>query len=119
MSSTEAPTIQATGVLGWNYVDLLPFESRGISVTLNVNSPMGISAVNIDDVLNFTATITPVAIDDLPEDNTFNLEQVVIGAYDLNDITCLQGTILEPSYIGKHLHYLKTLKTQEMHQLKI
>ncbi len=106
ISSTEMPTTQTEGVLGWTYVDLLPFESRNVAVTLNVNSPMEIPAINIDDVLNFSATITPVDIDDLPEDNQFSLEQVVIGAYDPNDITCLEGAVLEPSYIGKYLHYL-------------
>lgn len=106
ISSTETPTSESTGFLSWDYSNLLPFESRNIYVTLNVNGPMETPAINIDDQLDFTANVNPVVGDELPADNTFDFKQTVIGAYDPNDITCIQGDIVNPSEIGEFLHYL-------------
>jgi len=89
----------------WNYVDLMPFENRSIFVTLNINAPTETPAVNIGDILNFTASITPAAGDELPLDNTFSYGQIVIGSFDPNDITCLEGDSVAPSEIGNYLHY--------------
>lgn len=93
------------GTISWNYSNLQPFESRQVAAVLNVNSPMETPAVNIDDILNFTATITPTAGDETPADNTFNLNQIVTGSYDPNDITCLEGESVAPELIGEYLHY--------------
>ncbi|WP_299277317.1 T9SS type A sorting domain-containing protein [uncultured Psychroserpens sp.] len=103
--SSEMPISQSTGALSWNYINLLPFESRTIEVTLNVNSPMETPAVNIGDILHYQVNISPQATDEIPTDNVFNLNQVVVGSYDPNDITCLEGDIVGPEYIGEYLHY--------------
>ncbi|GGB71212.1 hypothetical protein GCM10007424_09040 [Flavobacterium suaedae] len=89
----------------WNYSDLQPFETRIVNLTLNVNSPAENPAVNIDDILNFTATVTPITGDENEGDNTFTLNQTVIGSYDPNDITCLEGETVHMSRIGEYLHY--------------
>ncbi|WCO02375.1 T9SS type A sorting domain-containing protein [Psychroserpens ponticola] len=62
-------------------------------------------AVNIDDQLDFLATINPIGSDETPDDNEFSFEQEVIGSYDPNDITCLEGDIVSPDKIGDYLHY--------------
>ncbi|MBF00976.1 T9SS type A sorting domain-containing protein [Flavobacterium coralii] len=93
------------GTISWGYSNLQPFESRQLAAVLNVNSPMETPAINIDDILNFTATITPTAGDETPVDNTFTLNQVVTGSYDPNDITCLEGESVIPELIGEYLHY--------------
>jgi len=105
VSSSEAVSNQNTGSLVWNYTNLNPFESRHISVTLNVNSPMETPAVNIGDQLDFQATINPTSSDETPNDNVFNYEEEVVGSYDPNDITCLEGDIVSPDMIGEYLHY--------------
>ncbi len=105
ISSSVDVASQTSGGLLWNYTGLNPFESRSITLTLNVNSPMELPAVNIDDVLVFEATINPVASDEMPVDNVFSLKQVVIGSYDPNDITCLEGDTVSPDNIGDDLHY--------------
>jgi hypothetical protein len=105
VSASINPDTQATGNLSWNYTDLLPFENRSIELTLNVNSPMETPAVNIDDVLNFTVTVNPVSGDELPDDNVFEFNQTVIGSFDPNDITCLEGDIVNPDQIGEYLRY--------------
>jgi len=106
VSATVAPNSQSTGVANWSYTNLLPFESRNIHVTLNVNSPVETPAVNNGDLLIFSASITPIIGDDLPLDNSFTYNQRVVGSYDPNDITCLEGDVVSPTEIGNYLHYV-------------
>jgi Secretion system C-terminal sorting domain len=105
VSSTVMPTTLTTGTLSWNIGTISPFQSGEITVTLNVNSPMETPAVNGGDVLSYTATANGLNTDETPNDNTFTLNQVVVNSYDPNDKTCLEGTTISPSMIGKYIHY--------------
>ncbi|WP_343706454.1 T9SS type A sorting domain-containing protein [Flavobacterium sp.] len=96
---------QNSGSLSWNFSDLKPFESKEIELTLNVNSPMETPAINNDDILEYKVYI------DTPEDenlldNVFTLKQTVVGSYDPNDKTCLEGKVIKPELIGQYVHYL-------------
>ncbi|NDI97678.1 T9SS type A sorting domain-containing protein [Flavobacterium sp. LaA7.5] len=104
VSSTSGVTTSGN-VFAWNYNNLQPFETRNINLTLNVNSPMEDPAVNIDDLLVFTANVTPITGDETPENNNFTLAQTVVGSYDPNDITCLEGEAVNMIHIGEYLHY--------------
>src|SRR5690554_1207691 len=107
VSASIAPDTQGPGGLNWNYEDLMPFESREILVTMQINPPTDPeNPVNIDDELIFTSVISPQTDDENVLDNTFIFNQTVIGSYDPNDITCIEGDIIEPEYIGEELHYL-------------
>ena len=106
VSATQTPTAQAIGSLSWSFTNLQPFENRSFYVTLNVNSPQETPAVNNDDQLDFNVTINPIAGDEIPADNLFNYKQIVVGSYDPNDITCLEGDTVSPSEIGNYLHYV-------------
>ena len=105
INATTIPNNQITSVLGWYYTNLLPFENRTVYVTFHVNAPTDTPPVNISDVLNFTSTINSVTGDELPNDNQFTYNQTVVGSYDPNDITCLEGDTVSPSQIGNYLHY--------------
>lgn len=105
VSASQATFSQAVGNINWQYTNLLPFESRTITVTLNVNSPTETPAVNIGDLLNFVVSTFPLEADENPLDNTFEYVQTVVGSYDPNDITCLEGDVVAPSEIGNYLHY--------------
>ncbi|KAB1157873.1 T9SS type A sorting domain-containing protein [Flavobacterium luteum] len=99
-------TNQSVNNLSWNFTDLKPFETRKIELTLNVNSPTETPAVNNNDRLSFTAVINPVNEDEQPVDNSFVLSQLVVGSYDPNDKTCLEGATIPPSALGKYVHYM-------------
>jgi hypothetical protein len=105
VSASENPLTQVAGQVNWNFTNLLPFESRSIQVTLNVNGPMETPPVNINDLLNFTASSFPSEVDETPLDNTFTYHQTVTGSFDPNDKTCLEGNIVSPENIGNYLHY--------------
>lgn len=81
-----------------------PFESGSVDITLNVNSPTETPAVNIGDILTFTSFID-IVTDENWTDNAFTLNQTVIGSFDPNDITCLEGNVVAASAIGNYLRY--------------
>jgi hypothetical protein len=85
----------------------MPFESRSIEVTMAINPPTDPeNPVNINDILTFASVILPQEGDEIVQDNTFVYNQTVVGSYDPNDITCLQGDVVPPSEIGNYLHYI-------------
>lgn len=106
VSATTTPEANIGGALNWSYSNLMPFESRSILVTMNINAPTATNPVNIDDELTFTGNISPQNGDENTFDNLFILNQTVVGSYDPNDIQCLQGDVVSPAEIGNYLHYL-------------
>lgn len=106
VSSSVVPNLQSTGLLTYNFTDLQPFESRSFTIKLNLNTPMETPALNDGDVVHFTATVSPVANDEMPSDNTFQFNQVLINSFDPNDIVCVEGNRVSPSQIGNYLHYI-------------
>ena len=104
VSSSVVPGNNGNGFMNWVFPNLAPFQVGSILVTLNVNSPQETPAINIDDVLAFNAFID-VSTDDIWADNNFDFSQIVVGSYDPNDITCLQGNSLPTTEMGTYLHY--------------
>jgi hypothetical protein len=92
--------------LTWNYTNLQPMESRVIMVVLNLNGPTETPALNIGDTVNISSAITPVITDENPIDNQSDIRQVIVGSYDPNDKTCLEGNIISPDMVNKYVHYL-------------
>lgn len=106
VSASMVPDSNETGVLGWNYVTLAPFESRSIDLAFAINATTDTPSVNIGDELTFTATILPLDGDENPLDNAFEFIQTVVDSEIINDIHCLEGDVVDPSYIGEYLHYV-------------
>lgn len=98
------------GTYTWNYSNLKPFENREINVSLDINSPSDTPAVDVGHVLLFSSTITATGGDDVPQDNTFNLDQKAVGAFNPNNIVCIEGDSESPANIGNYLHYVVNFK---------
>ncbi|WP_418639134.1 DUF7619 domain-containing protein [Winogradskyella sp.] len=107
LSSNPSPDSQTTGQLSWNYTDLLPFERRSIYFKMNLNTPTDSEFPLFgDDILNFSAVISPVIGDETEDDNSIELNQTIVNSYDPNDITCLEGATIELEEVGDFLHYV-------------
>ena len=107
INALPAADLQNAGSMAYNFTDLLPFETRTFQITLNLNGPMEIPAVNIDDLLSFNAVATITGLtDETPDDNTAILKQLVVGSFDPNDKHCLEGATVNPQRIGDYLHYV-------------
>lgn len=97
---------QATGLLTFNYANLLPLEKREISVKMNLNSPTETPPLNGGDQLNFNATITPTTTDEFLYDNYHSIKQKVVNSLDPNDKICTEGNLVGTSVIGQYVHYV-------------
>jgi Leucine-rich repeat (LRR) protein len=106
ISSIPTATSQSDNILIFNYTDLKPFETREINLKMNVNAPTDDPPVNNGDFLSYSATIYPLEDDETPLDNSFGLKQEVVGSFDPNDKTCLQGVSVGPENVGEYVHYL-------------
>jgi uncharacterized repeat protein (TIGR01451 family) len=83
VSSSDPNTTQSDNTLTIPFTDLAPFETRHINIILNTNAP---PAVNIDDILTFSASISAGdLVDANTDDNSVQLDAVVIGSFDPND----------------------------------
>ncbi|WP_394774073.1 T9SS type A sorting domain-containing protein [Flavobacterium sp.] len=100
------PVTHSLNNLSWNFVNLLPYETREIKFTVNANSPIEHPALNIGDILKFKTVIEGAVTDETPIDNIFALNQTVVGSYDPNDKTCLEGEVITPGLIGEYVHYM-------------
>ncbi len=105
VTSNPATSTQVLNNLSWSFIDLKPFESREIAVTLNGNSPMEIPALNNGSILPFTANISATS-DETPNDNIAILNQTVVNSFDPNDKTCLEGNNIVPAKVGDYVHYM-------------
>ena len=103
LNASESVNSQTSNSLTFDYINLNPLDSKNIIVEFNIFPP---PTTNIDDLLNTTAVANPIAGDNTEEDNTFVLEQTVIGSYDPNDILVLEGDEIFFEDIDKYLHYM-------------
>jgi len=103
LNASTAPGSQTPNTLVYSFTDLMPFETRSVKVNFNVFPP---PTTNISENLVFTATADPVQDDHTPVDNVQVLNQIVIGSYDPNDITCLEGDAVLVTDADKFLHYV-------------
>ncbi|WP_230701364.1 T9SS type A sorting domain-containing protein [Flavobacterium sp. ENC] len=97
---------QTVNNLSWNFSNLKPFESREIAIILKLNKPTDKPAVNNGDILKLSTTITSETGEETPLDNTFILNQTVVGSFDPNDKACLEGSVITPGLIGEYVHYM-------------
>ena len=107
VSASLTSNALTSGAASWNFINLLPFETRVIDVTLRVNTPTANPAVNDGDILVFNATIAINGVtDEMQADNQFVYNQKVVNSFDPNEVECLEGEQLPTSKIGEYLHYV-------------
>jgi Secretion system C-terminal sorting domain/Domain of unknown function DUF11 len=80
-------TITTSGCV-YPFTNLAPLETRYITVYMTVPA---IPEVALGQITSCTASITPVADDVTPADNSSELTQEIVASYDPNDITEAHG----------------------------
>lgn len=103
VSASPAQNNSTSNTLTFDFSDLKPFEKRVIDITMKTFTP---PTVNGDDVLNFESTIIPSVSDATPNDNTYNLAQVVVNSFDPNDKQVMQGAEIADDQTDEYLDYL-------------
>jgi len=103
-SSGVLPSYINGDTIAYNYSALAIFETRSIYIRFTNAGP---PAVNLGDTLQYTVTMTTNNLDVNRSDNFAWLDQVVIGSFDPNDKTCLQGDAITTTAVqdGQWLDY--------------
>ena len=92
--------------LRWDFTDLPPFGFAGIEIRFMINSPSQTPPVNAGDIFSLAAYATISSEEQTPENNISQIRQIIVGSYDPNDKTCLEGPQITPEMVGDYLHYL-------------
>ena len=98
-----SPNTITASSLTWEYDTLLPFETRTFEVTFELFTPPALIG---GEILSSNVAITSVNGDDIPENNTVLLREVVVNSYDPNDKQVLQGAYIFEEEVGGYLDYL-------------
>ncbi|MFS4457383.1 FG-GAP-like repeat-containing protein [Maribacter sp. 2304DJ31-5] len=102
-SASSLPDSQSLGLLTFLFEDFKPFATQEIQLVFNIPPP---PTVGINDFLHFTSTINPIAGDFTEKDNTHSFMQTVVGSYDPNDITVLEGEEVNIDNTTDYLNYV-------------
>jgi hypothetical protein len=97
---------QTANTLTWDFSNLLPFESREITVVLHLNSSSDVPPINNGSTISLGAAISSANNDETPNDNSFNLNQTVVNNPTSNSTSCLQGASIPVAAVGGYVHYL-------------
>ena len=82
IGNTQTGTTPTATGFTYNFTNLLPFETRTMTVTMQVPT---ISTVMIGGLLTNTASIAPLTGDVVSENNSSSVTQIILGSYDPND----------------------------------
>jgi hypothetical protein len=100
---SASPNVTVSGnTLTYNYSNLLPFSYEHISLQFLVAQP---PVANANDILVFTADITPLSGDINADNNTYVVNQLVVNSYDPNDISVNEGEFITEEQADGYLHY--------------
>lgn len=101
--SSNIPLLsQNSNSLQYSFTNLNPSSKKEIEVIFNVLPP---PIVEINNILKYTATISPINEDYSKNDNVHVLEQTVVGSFDPNDIQVAEGKSILIDEINNYLHY--------------
>lgn len=88
----------------WSVPGIEINESERIKISFTLNRPTDSIPANVGDILQYTSTIN--LEDEFLKNNAFTLFQEIVGSYDPNDKTCLEGPTIKLSEIDNYLNYL-------------
>lgn len=106
---SQTGTIATPNGFDYTFTNLQPFETRTITVTMNVPT---IPQVALGQLLETTASIMPVAGDINPSNNTSSSIQAIIGSYDPNDKMESRGERILISEFGNNDYLYYTIRFQ-------
>ncbi|MFD2916954.1 BspA family leucine-rich repeat surface protein [Psychroserpens luteus] len=102
VESSPNPSETTNSSLNFDLGTIQPFETRYINVTLQTFAP---PTVEGDDILILEAT-TLVTNDATPNDNNYQLEQLVVNSFDPNDKQVMQGSEIFIDDVEEYLDYI-------------
>ena len=80
--NSQSGTVSTPTGFTYDFTNLLPFEIRTMTVTMQVPT---IPTVALGNLLTNSVAITPITVDVVPLNNAASVSQIVVGSYDPND----------------------------------
>lgn len=111
VSVSQAGTVSTPTGFTYDFANLQPSESRSLNVTMSVPA---IPTVNIDDILTTTASVSAPANDINLNNNLFTNAEVVVAAYDPNDISEAHGGKIQYDQFSANDYLYYTVRFQNM-----
>lgn len=111
VSVSQAGTVATSTGFTYDFANLQPSESRSFNVTMSVPA---IPTVNIDDLLTTTASVSAPANDINLNNNLFSNTEVVVAAYDPNDISEAHGGKIQFDQFSANDYLYYTVRFQNM-----
>lgn len=104
ITSDPSPNSITSGLLSYSFTNLAPFESRLITnIKLQAAAP---PTLDSGDLSVITSSVSPIAADATPINNTSTVNQIVVNSQDPNDIAVHEGnTITLVQAQQDYLHY--------------
>ena len=109
LSNSESGSIATTNGFTLNFTNLLPFETRTIDLSFSVPT---IPTVTLGDIVESSSTITSTITDVIPLNNSFDLNNTIVGSYDPNDINEAHGNEILFSDFGADDYLYYTIRFQ-------
>ena len=93
---------QTPSVLNFAVANLQPFEQFQVELKFQVAN---LPTVSLGEIISFSIT-NDLPSDVTPDNNSYTYNQTIVGAYDPNDITVLEGEEVEIAQSENYLHYI-------------
>lgn len=103
LNASSPTSSQTTNSLHFTVDNLLAFETNIIDVSFEVAT---LPTTTLGETVTFTATVVDNIEDTTPENNTITFNQIIVGAYDPNDIRVLEGPQIAIEDADDYLHYI-------------
>lgn len=103
VEASPAPDASTSNTLSWDLGTLAPLQDGLVALTFELLPP---PTNESGDLLNFTATINPIAGDFTPDDNVYELVQEIVNSQDPNDKLVLEGEEVYIDDADQYLNYV-------------
>ncbi|WP_339887519.1 choice-of-anchor L domain-containing protein [uncultured Flavobacterium sp.] len=109
LSVSESGAISTATGFTFDYTNLLPLETRTIDVIYSIPT---IPTVNLGDMVTTDVSITSSSTEINSNNNIFQLNEVIVGSYDPNDIMESHGELIEVSEFDSSDYLYYTIRFQ-------
>ena len=105
LSASAIPTVSTASSQTFTIPTLQPFSEYAVNLYFETEQP---PILNFNDIITLTATVNSITNpnDVNPANNTYIVEQTVIGSFDPNDKQVLQGDAISIEETDEYLDYI-------------
>lgn len=109
LSNSESGSVSSSNGFTLNFTNLLPFETRTIDLSFSIPT---IPTVALGDIVQSSSSVTSTITDAITSNNSFDLNNVIVGSYDPNDINEAHGNEILFSDFGADDYLYYTIRFQ-------